>query len=582
MIFSHIYIQNSIFSIYAEFIFLLMKNNNFFKMGGWNLIYNTKFSSVIRNSKNKFYRFYINQNKNLIIEEYNSTGLMNNIIFKQSIVDYSVDIDQNDIIHILFLSSDGNLRYSVYPQNYQDKILATFDLQNNYVSFLSLKLLLLDIHVFYMVRSKLSSLKLTIFHNMWHKSKWTSQKISDITSVKYAYPFFIDYDSKKNLYVFFSKNCTDFFSIKKYSTEFNIWVDFDDSLTIENVNNVSFFIADNDIAIISYNQSINKNIQTFIKYKDLVNINSSWSSPILISNTNSIRPSVFTKDNHIYIMWEDGYNIVYRKTSDINLNWSEKKFLTFKNDNIINAVYRSNNYIDSSFKNSYVYLTINPFPNPIINEENTYNESNNYSTKNNHNNVHSNQHSNTAPYSNPMESNNNSLNNIYLNQIPTKVSYSNSMANNKGNDYLANYLDIISKKDKEIEVFTKTTLELSQQLNNLSKQYCEKDLAIQQLNSELSELGLKYNNDIKECNMIIEMLREENKMFHNENYSYIEETNKNFYILNLLLKETNTSIKKLSEITTLANQELNSKISALESLHRNKNKSFFKFFKFKK
>ena len=544
------------------------------------MLYNNKFSSIIRTSKDKYYRFYINETKNLIAEEYNSAGLISNNVVSGLVLDYSVDIDEHDNIHTIFLSTDGDLKYSIYPGNHESKILTHFDMRNNNVNFLSLKLLLSDIHIFYMVGHKSNPFQLTIYHYMWHDTKWTSQKIFDITSPKYPYPFFIECDSKNNLYVFASKNCKDIYSIKKYSTEFNIWVEFERNLTIEAASNSSFFITDKDIGIISYNQSVNKNIQTFIQYKDLTKLNSSWSYPVLISNTNSIRPSVFTKNNYIYMMWEEGLNIVHRKTADIALNWGEKKVLTIKDDHILSSVYRSNNTIDSTFKSSYIFMTIKNYPCPIIDIENQHPNPNKviHPHNNNNNNNNSNSNSNNfnkiptkLAFSNPFENNTLENNNVihnkqHFDEILTRTIYNKSNERNESNENnsLDDFQTLLSDKDKKIQKLNKVTSNLSEQLNILSKQYYSKDLVIQKLTSELNESN--NNNSLDDFQTLLSEKDKKIGDLNNVTVSLSEQLNS----MNKQYLSKELLIQKLTSELNASND--NSSLDTLQTLLSDKDK----------
>lgn len=599
------------------------------------MLYNNKFSSTIRTSKDNYYRFYINETKNLIAEEYNSAGLVNNTVVSGSVLDYSVDIDEHDNIHTIFLSADGDLKYSIYPGNHESKILTHFDMRNNNVNFLSLKLLLSDIHIFYMVGHKSNPFQLTIYHYMWHDTKWTSQKIFDITSPKYPYPFFIECDSKNNLYVFASKNCKDIYSIKKYSTEFNIWVEFEGCLTIEGASNSSFFITDKDIGVISYNQSVNKNIQTFIQYKDLTKVSSSWSYPVLISNTNSIRTSVFTKNNYIYIMWEEGLNLAYKKTTDISLDWEEKKVLTINDDHILSSVYRSNNTIDSTFKSSYIFMVINNYPCPIIDVENQCVNTNKVIHPHKNKNIISNNINNKfneistkLSFSKPFKNNNRLNDKQRFDEIINRAAYNNSNESND-NDSLENFQALLSEKDKKIQKLNKVTSNLSEQLNILSKQYYSKDLVIQKLTSELN--ASNDNNSLDNFEMLLsekdkkigdlnnvtsglsEQLNSMNKQYLSKELliqkltSELNASNDNSSLdtLQTLLSDKDKKIGDLNDVTSSLSEQLNninkqyasdvceynkiienskqeliSNAEILKKLDENKSKGFFKFLNF--
>lgn len=422
------------------------------------MLYNNKFSTILRSSKDIFYRFFIDKDKNLLLEEYSTSGLVKSSVFKENVLDYSIDMDENDNIHVLYLCSNGNLTYSVYPKTHNDKVLTQFQLTGNKIVFLFLKLLSSDIHIFYMINNVSNQYKWTIFHNMWHNSQWVSQKISDVTSIRYAYPLSVEFDDKNNLYLFFCKDGTSTFAIKKYCTEFNIWLDLEENLSLPGATNVSYFITKNNVEVLCFNQCINKTIQTFIKYCNLNKLNSVWSNSLLISNTNSIHPYVFTKDNLVYVIWEEGHNIMYRTSNNILGSWSEKKLLTAKNDSVINAVYKSNSSKDASFKSPYVYAAINIYPMPIINMQTFHND----------------------------------LNKLNW-EIPTKISYPNFRSSNYTPNVTENET---SEKDKLIEKLIYEITEVKEQTSILeeSNKKLSKKLSTLQDSTNLKVEKPKKNN----------------------------------------------------------------------------------------
>ncbi|WML35829.1 hypothetical protein [Clostridium sp. OS1-26] len=336
------------------------------------MIYNNRYCFVVRNSKSIFYRFTLNNNKNLFLQSYNYKGITSSSIFKEKIIDFSVSIDSLDKLHVLYTSVNGNIKYTIYPSNFQ-KDVTIFNAKDRgfHVLFLTLKIIKFKPHIFYILENKSHPSHHSIYHGFWNNNNFHNTKIDDIVFSKYMYPYTVDIFNN-NIYLFYTRSYDNSFTIKLFDVDLQTWSNYEDKIFVPSANNTNFLINDKNIALLCYNNSFNKNIQTFVKYKELGSPDSNWSKPIMISDgtTNSTHANIINKEGATYIIWEENGQIVYRKSFYGKNDWGNKNSLIYKKENFFTGVYLSNHKADGDYKGIFTTFATGAFPYPIINLEN--------------------------------------------------------------------------------------------------------------------------------------------------------------------------------------------------------------------
>ncbi|WP_139376108.1 hypothetical protein, partial [Clostridium oryzae] len=101
------------------------------------MIYNN-LCHTIRTSKNQYYKYYLNSLNALVEENFKDSSLFSktNILYTD-ILDYSIEIDSNDILNIIHINSNGELYYSLFSPEKSSKKLAQIDLNNFTIKFLT-------------------------------------------------------------------------------------------------------------------------------------------------------------------------------------------------------------------------------------------------------------------------------------------------------------------------------------------------------------------------------------------------------------------------------------------------------------
>lgn len=320
---------------------------------------------IVRDSKDSFYQFYL-CNKNLILEN----SRIGQRVIRENILEYALDIDKSDKIHIIYLNIKGELRYIVCNNKMEEKNV--FVVKDKYIlKDLKLKVIDSSIHIFYQVDS-LKEDRSAIYHNYLIGSNWVDEKLAETCCPRYICSYFVDC-YEKDIYLLYCWNYDlGEYNIKKFDINKNIWEDFQSGILIKDSSSLNFFITPNYIGIICFSKFVDTNIQTFIKYKDFNDLSSKWSLDRNISNSNSntLKPIIFYKDNYIYVAWKQENRIVYKKSKDI-LNWSRELILDLKSESIYELMY-SNSDECANIKINCVYIPYIEFLYSLINSKIEY------------------------------------------------------------------------------------------------------------------------------------------------------------------------------------------------------------------
>jgi hypothetical protein len=272
---------------------------------------------LVRTSNNEYYSFFIADGL-LIVQSFINNKFSSPLIIRQDVEDYCLAIDENDLIHIACFCPK-KLIYFTYPNQINSQVI----IYRGTVSQLHIKILDASVNILYVVENAATSF---LYHSFIASSHWHHIQLEKLETIKYLKPFYID-SWQNELYILLHKNP----SIKEYELlSFNLnnknWTILESiSLNLSNINSLSFFITPKEIALITFNQIIDKNLQVFMKYKKLKDSGGHWSQPINISsnNINAQKPFCLFKENFFYIAWFQEESICYKTSKDL-LNWSKE------------------------------------------------------------------------------------------------------------------------------------------------------------------------------------------------------------------------------------------------------------------
>ncbi|HCW05575.1 MAG TPA: hypothetical protein DGK91_14300 [Clostridium sp.] len=496
------------------------------------MIFNNNYSFLLRDSTNYYHKFYLSESNTLMLQTFSDKGLSSILPVEKNISDYSVDLDKEDKIHLILLKDSGELYYRIHPSNKFQKKLAHVNLKSNKVKFLTIKTIREDVHIFYMLNNK-STLCRSIYHSYYHNNCWTTKKVVDVKADKFFYPYMIDC-TKNYIYLFYSKDSKQSYGIKKFNLDFYMWGDLDDNIKLPISHNASFLISDKNVAFICYNASLNRNIYTLVRYRDLNNNSSKWSKDIPLSEAtiNALHPAIVVKNNYTYILWTEGENIVYRKTDSGSINWNSKNLLMKKNPYLCNSVYISNHSSEPNFKNTYCPIIVDSPPYPVINLEKPSNKDEIREKEN------------------------------------TIIPFLNNKQSNEGDSYKEEYIRqlqlIIMEKDKKLMENYHLNNELSKKIQELTSTIKEKGMDLSHLQQQYQLLRDEYE-DLKKKNLekVNDQGGQEDKISSSKEAA-------------TSLMDKNSTIERLNLLVNSLYQEINVKDQQIEELEQKLNKGIFR------
>lgn len=314
---------------------------------------------IIKNSKDIIYKFWLDSSDNLFVENYTEFNIKNNIkfIYKHSILDYSVDIDDEDTIYIAFITKDGILKYSTLDSPDIEKNISRIPSKDYKIDYVTIKIISSDIHAFYMIQNKYNIDNWSINHSFFQNNSWNSNKLGEISFVNNSSPYSIDF-YKNNIYIFYPQNISNNYCIQKFSVSFGMWATIESNILLLNAQNAEMLINNKGIGVICYNSYINKNSNTLLKFKDF-NVNSSiWSDDLLVKNSifDSSLPSMLCRNDALFLFWRESNSLFLVKSFYEPTNLGNKKIMPYKD--VINSYkYISNKFPSNTNKNNFLFFT---------------------------------------------------------------------------------------------------------------------------------------------------------------------------------------------------------------------------------
>lgn len=318
---------------------------------------------ILRNSCNVFNKFSINNSNRLIHEEIKDGEVVSQNEIAEDIKDYSVDIDSEDKIHIIYTSDNINLKYLVLPQNNNIVNIASAK-RNLSLRCISIKTSYANPYIFFTLTDVQHNNHI-ICQSSFIKGCWQSKEIFKAMGPRYIQPYLLEIHNKE-IYMLLclshSEGKLALYRMNNLSCE---WSDVGRDIELKNRNNVTFFISPKNIVIISYNKLINRNIQTIIIYRSLeMKIYEVWRKIILSDkDSNTLKPSIFFNKEEYYITWVQGDEVVLKRSKDL-IYWEDVFTFDKSSSDYIKCCYKSNNFQDSDLKMNSTYLsnTINSYP----------------------------------------------------------------------------------------------------------------------------------------------------------------------------------------------------------------------------
>ncbi|KNF09895.1 hypothetical protein CLPU_1c00600 [Gottschalkia purinilytica] len=327
-----------------------------------------KQSFILKASCGTSYNFYFNNNNGIDCDVFsvNNYIIDTNTIVDKDVLDFSVEIDSKDNIHLVCISTNGCLIYYIYSQGtWLNKRITYLDLKSNIYKYLTL------------VVNKESIYILCAYSNLISAGVWTIQYISlkpklekrniiSITSGRNFSPFYISIDTFDNVHLVYTCMSNKINNI--YYTVFNPsvkkWPKYPQKISNCEYNNLEpyLFIDSRENIHIVWNQIQSNKIKIIYK---ILNYNSTkknrWKEIGLpFMSENSIHPIVFEDKSSL--------KLLYNKEGSINQLISNNNGYSWEDNGIVENISPSNLHLvkfstndvkdHSKYNISYTYANI--------------------------------------------------------------------------------------------------------------------------------------------------------------------------------------------------------------------------------
>lgn len=256
------------------------------------------------------------------------------LITKDILKEYSVDIDNKNNLYIVYQNQKGYLVMdTIKNKTIESKVLTEKGLSEVY----NLKMIIKNkiVHIFYMIKLQEKNNRYGIFHMYLREKQWQSNKIIEIEETKIINPFTVLESIDRISILFYREN--KIIEIKNLNLETFMWSD--EKSLVESKNNKLFIdsLEILDTIHLVYCEFIQEKL--VIKHNRINRIdNVLHKEESIISNEgNASYPTILFYDNKIWIVWVELNKIMSRYSNDMGKTWSNVIY-TWNNTKNINFV----------------------------------------------------------------------------------------------------------------------------------------------------------------------------------------------------------------------------------------------------
>ncbi|WP_427339125.1 hypothetical protein [Caloranaerobacter sp. DY30410] len=328
----------------------------------------SKESFIIRTSTGIYYNiFYKNNTIFSNIYDENRKILKSKELISLDIIDYSVDIDNNDKIHILCITKTGELIYYIYSKDtLSEKNLTTLDIKSNRYDYFYLKVIKDEIHIFYAFSNIINSTVWTIQHIVGNKQSWEKKNVISITPGKYMSPYYLDFDKLDNIHLVYKnvENKTQQIYYTHYSSFLKNWSKYPIRVSDVSVDNLHpyIFVDNRNVIHLVWSKLDNNNLRFVYKQRSVItNQKGKWESIELpLSRSTYTHPIIYEDFGVLRMLYKQNNSIKGLTSKDFGFSWTNDTSL----DNLGNQNWKYFRYISnnpkekSKIKINHIYAKI--------------------------------------------------------------------------------------------------------------------------------------------------------------------------------------------------------------------------------
>ncbi|WP_077367780.1 hypothetical protein [Anaerosalibacter sp. Marseille-P3206] len=313
--------------------------------------------NIVINSEGYYYNFYKDEQENLNMVKFNNNGLLvDSIVLEyKKVLNFSVNIDKEDTIHLICLLKNGNLVYSTFKnEEWSNNYIGNLDTKSNIYKQLYIYIINNEIYTFYaycnLVNKNICTLELITGTNV----NWTRKRIINIVTNDFDNPFSINHDSLGNIHFAYKSQEKNHSHI--YYVFYNIYTQSwsktpmkISNAPVENANPYLFVDTKDNVHILWYSL---ENMDFILHYKRLAASGQDkyrWVEVKLPLIKNIDTPTImFEIDNILKITYFDNNSLGFLSSKDQGLTWVDNNKLKLDTESIF-FIKCSSNYSKTHF-----------------------------------------------------------------------------------------------------------------------------------------------------------------------------------------------------------------------------------------
>lgn len=293
-----------------------------------------KQNHLIRSSKGYYVNFYKNERNELIIDKYNVNGSLkqSSDVVITDIIDFSLDIDNDDKIHLITLNKQGILKYLILIKDkWNDTILTKFDLNSNKYKFLTLFFNNGKVNIFYCSCNIINMNLWRIDHILNNDNKWEKKTVTNIYTQQFLSPFYIDADNKGNIHLIYKSCVND--KQQVYHSLYNLfvgkWQTYPKKISnpeYDNSHHYLFIDSNNTLHIIwSVIKDGNMELTYNLISPNTIERNKRSIINLPISTVNATYPIIFEINGELRMLFRQNNSIKELISYDYGFSWFNDK-----------------------------------------------------------------------------------------------------------------------------------------------------------------------------------------------------------------------------------------------------------------
>jgi hypothetical protein len=272
---------------------------------------------LIKKSNGIIYNFYFSKTGGICYKLY---SLHNNqkvdpfeiSVIEEKILEFYVNIDEEDTIHILCLTESGELKYFVNKENmWNSKVFSRFDLRSNIVKSLFIHVTNKKIYIIYAASNLMNVNLWTIYFKSWDGSKWNNINIGMTICDKEFPPYCLALDTQNNIHVVYknsSNRGTQIF-YRKFHMQFSLWSTPEKTINSPEAVGFYYIFCDtrNNLHLV-WSTSTSTNFKMLYKKLNTKVLNNKHYDRIIsvhMSNHPYLQPVIFEIEQKIWVMWRN-------------------------------------------------------------------------------------------------------------------------------------------------------------------------------------------------------------------------------------------------------------------------------------